>query len=77
MISTRSQKRDDEVQVVADEDQPHAAVAHEIVHDAQDLAADRDVQRAGRLVRDQDLGPGASIIAIMMRWPMPPDTSCG
>ncbi len=47
-----------QVQVVADEDQPHAAVADQPVHDVQHLGPDRHVQRAGRFVRDQDLRVG-------------------
>jgi hypothetical protein len=44
----------------------------------QHLHLHRDVQRRGRLVGDEQLAaPATSIIAIMTRWPMPPDTSCG
>ena len=73
MMSTRSQN-DDQVEVVADEDQPHATLGDEIVQDRQDLHLHGDVERRGRLVGDES-GPAASIIAIMTRWPMPPETS--
>jgi hypothetical protein len=44
---------------------------------AQHLGLHGDVQRRGRFVGDQQVGLGISIIAIITRWPMPPDSSCG
>ncbi len=43
---------------MADEDQAHATVAHQFVHDAQDLVPDRDVEGRCGLVGDQDFGVG-------------------
>ena len=70
-------ERRDEVEVVADEDQAHAALGHQVVQDRQDLHLHRDVERRGGLVGDQEIRARGSIIAIMTRWPMPPETSCG
>ena len=47
-----------EVQVVADEDQAHAALAHQPVHDIEHLPLHGHVQRRSGLVRDQDLRVG-------------------
>ena len=47
-----------EVEVVADEDQAHALLRDELVEKGEDLQADGDVERRGRLVGDQDLGLG-------------------
>ena len=42
------------------------------------LTSHRYVERRGGLIRDQDIfGFGISIIAIMIRCPIPPDISCG
>ncbi len=46
-------------------------------HDFQDLRLHRHVQRGGRLVGDQQIGPQIVAIAIITRWRMPPDNSCG
>ena len=40
-------------QIVADQDQPHAAARHEILDQAQDLRLHRGIQRAGGFVGDQ------------------------
>jgi hypothetical protein len=40
---------------MADEDQPHAALRHEVVEDRQHLHLHRDVERGGRLVGDQQV----------------------
>ena len=46
------------MQIVADEDQPHAALAHQLVEDGQHLHLHGDVERRGRLVGDQEVGVG-------------------
>ena len=43
---------------VADENQPHAAAAHQLVHDRQHLRLHRGVEGGRRLVGDQQLGLG-------------------
>jgi hypothetical protein len=50
---------------------------HQAVEDRQHLGLHGDVERAGRFVGDQQVGFGISIMAIITRWPMPPDSSCG
>jgi len=40
----------------------------------QDLRLYGDVERRGRLVRDQEIGLVGSAIAIMTRWRWPPDS---
>jgi hypothetical protein len=42
-----------------------------------DLRLDRDVERGGGLVGDDQLGLGASASAITTRWRMPPENWCG
>jgi hypothetical protein len=49
----------------------------QLVHQREDLRLDRDVERRGRLVGDQHRGPQDSAMAIITRWRMPPDSSCG
>ena len=44
---------------------------------AEDLRLDRHVQRGRRLVGDQHRGSHDSAIAIITRWRMPPENSCG
>ena len=51
--------------------------AHQPVDQVEHLRLHRDVERRGRLVGDQQVRLGISIIAIITRWPMPPETSCG
>ena len=46
------------VQVVADEDQPNAAFAHQMVEDAQHLVPDRHIKGRGRFISDQDFRVG-------------------
>ena len=43
----------------------------------QDLALHDHVERGRRLVHDHELGRSASAIAMITRWRMPPDSSCG
>ena len=45
-----------QLEIVADEDQTHAAFGHEVVQDRQHLQLNRDVERGGRLVCDQEIG---------------------
>ena len=46
-----------DAEVVGDQHHRHAPLAPQIVKQAKDLQLHRDVERGGRLVRDQDLGP--------------------
>ena len=49
-----------------------------VLEQVEDLRLDRDVERRGRLVRDQQpRARSASAIAIMTRWRMPPLSWCG
>ena len=48
------------------------ALALQRVEQLEDLRLDRDVERRGRLVGDQQRGSQASAIAIITRWRMPP-----
>ena len=43
----------------------------------EDLGLDRDVEGGGRLVGDEQLRLVGQAIAIITRWRMPPDSSCG
>ena len=43
----------------------------------QDLALHDDVERRRRLVHDHSSGSSASAIAMITRWRMPPESSCG
>ena len=45
-------------QVVADENQPHATLAHQIVEDAEDFVLHRHIEGGGRLIRDEEIGLG-------------------
>ena len=56
MTMTRSQNLRDEVQVVADEDQAHAAAGDEFIEDGEHLGADGDVEGGGGLVGDEEIG---------------------
>ena len=58
MISTRSQKLETIVRLWLIMIEPHAALAHEIVEDAQHFVLHRHVERGGRLVGDQQVGLG-------------------
>jgi hypothetical protein len=62
---------------VGDEQQRHAHLGLQFVQQGQDLRLDRDVQRRGRLVADQQRGLQASAIAIIARWRCPPESWCG
>ena len=50
------------------------AQSHELF---EDLALGDHVERGGRLVQDEHDGSSASAVAIITRWRMPPDSSCG
>ena len=67
----------DDAEVVGDQDHRQAPLAVELLEQAQDLRLDRDVERGGRLVGDQHSGSSESPIAIIARWRMPPENSCG
>jgi len=60
-------------EIVGDEDDGGADPALELRHQLEDLRLDRDVERGGRLIGDQDLRLQASAIAIITRWRIPPD----
>ena len=54
------------------------AVAADLAQQLEDLRLDGGVERRGRLVGDQQIcGWPASAMAIITRWFMPPDSSCG
>ena len=78
MTSTRSQKAATSSQVVADEDQAHAALADQLVEDAPAPAAAPVTSSAevGSSAISRS-GSVTSIMAIITRWPMPPESSCG
>ena len=68
----------DDGHVVRDEEHRHAVLALETVDQREDLGLDRDIERRGRLVGDQQTrGRQAIAIAITTRWRMPPESSCG
>ena len=48
----------DQTQVVRDEDQAHAALAHQPIQNGQHLQLHRDIQRRGGLIGNQQLGVG-------------------
>ena len=47
----------DHAEVVGDQDQPHAELLLQLEHQRQDLRLDRDIERGGRFVRDQQRRP--------------------
>ena len=55
-----------------------AGARGEVVEEVEDAALHRDVERARRLVGDDQLrARAASAMAMSTRWRMPPDSSCG
>ena len=48
----------DDAQIVGDEDDAHAELVHQVLHQVDHLGLDGDVQRRGRLVGDQQLRTG-------------------
>ena len=67
----------DDAEVVRDEDHRHPLLGLELGEQREDLILDRDVERGRRLVGEQQLGLAAIATAIITRWRMPPDSSCG
>ena len=67
----------DDPEIVGDQDRRQAASRLRSSDQVEDLGLDRHVERRGRLVGDQQLGSQASAIAIIARWRMPPENSCG
>ena len=63
--------------VMGDEDDGHAEFALQLAQQQQDLDLHGGIERGGRLVREQIFGRQASARAIIARWRMPPDISCG
>ena len=78
MTTTSSAILRDDAQIVGDEQDGHLPCL-QIDHQLQDLRLDGDVQRRGRLVRDQQQrrAARASAIAIIARCRSPPDSSNG
>jgi hypothetical protein len=64
-------------QVMADQHQAHVVFRHQLFQEVENLSLGGDVQRGGRLIRDQELWPQAIAIAITTRWRWPPESSCG
>ena len=54
-----------------------AELALQVAQQVQHLALHGHVERRRRLVGDQHVGPQASAMAIITRWRMPPESSCG
>ena len=73
----RSAKLGGQRDVVADEQQRHAVLAHQRVDQRDDLGLDDGVERAGRLVGDQQLRPAAIAAAMPTRCRWPPESWCG
>ena len=68
----------DHAEVVGDEDDPGAGLLAQLAQLVQDLSLDRDVECRRRLVGDQQLrGSRTCAIAIITRWRIPPENSCG
>ena len=67
----------DHAEVVRDQDDRGAEAAFQILHELEDLRLHGHVERRGRLVGDQHLGPSSRLVAIITRWRMPPESSCG
>ena len=66
----------DNAEVVGHEDDSVPLVA-QLAQLLEDLRLDRHVQRGRRLVGDQQARRAESAIAIITRWRMPPENSCG
>jgi len=67
----------DHAQVVRDQDDGGAEVALQVAQQRDDLGLHRHVQGGGGLVGDQEVRLARRAIAIMIRWRMPPENSCG
>ena len=66
----------DDAKIVADQHHGHRAVAADLLQELEDLRLDGGVERRRRLIGYEDLRL-ASAMAIITRWFMPPDSSCG
>jgi hypothetical protein len=62
---------------VGDDGNRGVEVTGEVGEQLQDLRLHGDVERRGRLVGESSAGSHSSAIAIMTRWRMPPENSCG
>ena len=45
-----------QIKIMADENQPHAALGHKIIQYGQNLHLHRDIKRAGRFIGNQQIG---------------------
>ena len=77
MTTTRSASSAIEPQIVRDEDDRGVRVLLGGLDHLDDLRLDGDVERRRGLVGDEDVGSFAIAIAIMTRWRIPPENSCG
>ena len=66
-----------EAEVVGDQDHPHPALVDDAAQHLHDARLRRDVERRRRFVGDEHVRVGEMAIAIMTRWRMPPENSCG
>ena len=67
----------DDAEIVGDENDRHVPLALQLPQKIQYLALNRDVQRGGGLVGDQELGLPASAMAMATRWRIPPERCMG
>ena len=67
----------DHAEVVRDDDDRGAELLLQVADQVEDLRLDGDVEGGRRLVGDEQLGVVTSAIAIMARWRIPPENSCG
>ena len=67
----------DDAEVVGDDHDRGVELALQALDQLEDLRLDRHVERRRRLVGDQQLRVVGSAIAIITRWRMPPENSCG
>ena len=49
-------KTADQIEIMADENQPHAALGHKIIQNGQNLHLHRDIKRAGWFIGNQQIG---------------------
>jgi hypothetical protein len=62
---------------VGDQHHGGAVLAAQALQQRDDLRLDRDVERGGGLVGDDQRGSAHSASAITTRWRMPPENWCG
>ena len=67
----------DHRQVVRHEHEADVELALQLLQQLEDLILDRHVERRRRLVAEDSFGSPESAIAIITRWRMPPESSCG